>query len=79
MVKKEGVDMLIKEKVLEEIEELSPQQLFVVYGLISALKSKEANAELPDEERGYLKAQRALSGYKGSLSDYIIEDREDRA
>jgi hypothetical protein len=70
--------MLIKEKVLEEIEGLSPQQLFVVYSLISALKSKKANAEDPDEERGYLKVQKALSRIKGNLSDYIIEDREDR-
>lgn len=78
MVEKEGVNMLIKEKVLEEIEGLSPQQLFVVYGLISALKNKEANADVSDDKHAHLEVRKALSGYKGNLSDYIIEGREDR-
>jgi hypothetical protein len=72
--------MLIKEKVLEEIETLNTQQLFDVYSLITILKGREKTTKNSDDEQeqGYLKVQKILSNFKGNLSDYIIEDREDR-
>jgi hypothetical protein len=72
--------MLIKEKVLEEIDTLNTQQLFDVYSLITILKGREKIIKNSDgeQEQGYLKIQKILSKFKGNLSDYIIEDREDR-
>jgi hypothetical protein len=72
--------MLIKEKVLEEIDTLNTQQLFDVYSLITILKGREKTIKDSDDEQeqGYLKVQKILSKFKGNLSDYIIEDREDR-
>ena len=70
--------MLIREKVIKEVESLDIQQLFEVYSIISILKGREATIKTSDEERGYLKVRKILSKIKGNLSDYIIEEREDR-
>jgi len=72
--------MLIREKVIKEIESLDTQQLFEVYSLITILKGREKTIKNSDgeQEHGYLKVQKILSKFKGNLSDYIIEDREDR-
>ncbi len=75
---KEGVNMLIRERVIKEIESLDTQQLFEIYSIISILKGREKVKKTSDDEPGYLKVQKALSRIKENLSDYIIEEREDR-
>jgi hypothetical protein len=70
--------MLIREKVIKEIESLDTQQLFEVYSLITILKGRETIIKSYDNEQGYLKVRKILSKIKGNLSDYIIEEREDR-
>ena len=75
---KEGVKILIREKVIKEIESLDAQQLFEIYSIISILKGREKATKTSDDEPGYLKVQRALSRIKENLSDYIIDEREDR-
>ena len=75
---KEGVNILIREKVIKEIESLDTQQLFEVYSLISILKGRETAIKVSDDEPGYLKVRKILSKIKGNLSDLIIEEREDR-
>jgi uncharacterized protein YqgQ len=75
---KEGVNMLIRERVIKEIESLDTQQLFDIYSIILILKGRKTAIETPDDERGYLKVQKILSKIEGNLSDLIIEEREDR-
>jgi len=70
--------MLIKEKVLEEIETLNIQQLFDVYSLITILKGRETTIKDSDDRQAHLEVRKILSKFKGNLSDYIIEEREDR-
>ena len=70
--------MLIREKVIKEIESLDTQQLFVVYSLITILKGRETTVKASDDRQAHLEVRKALSRYKGNLSDYIIEEREDR-
>jgi hypothetical protein len=70
--------MLIRERVIKEIESLDTQQLFEIYSIISILKGREKITQTSDDEPGYLKMRKILSKFKGNLSDYIIEEREDR-
>jgi len=70
--------MLIREKVIKEIESLDTQQLFDVYSIILILKGRKTAIETSDDEPGYLKVQKILSKIEGNLSDLIIEEREDR-
>lgn len=70
--------MLIRERVIKEIESLDTQQLFEVYSLITILKGRKTAIKFSDDEPGYLKVRKILSKIKGNLSDLIIEEREDR-
>ncbi|MEK7400134.1 MAG: hypothetical protein AAB116_24580 [Candidatus Poribacteria bacterium] len=70
--------MLIRERVIKEIESLDTQQLFEIYSIISILRGREKTTQTSDDEPGYLKIRKILNKFKGNLSDYIIEEREDR-
>jgi uncharacterized protein YqgQ len=75
---KEGVNMLIRERVIKEIESLDTQQLLDIYSIILILKGRKTAIETSDDEPSYLKVQKILSKIEGNLSDLIIEEREDR-
>jgi hypothetical protein len=70
--------MKIKEQTIKELEELKPRELIRVYDLILSLKRK------PEEERrkggspAYLRVREALKQCKGSMSEDILLDRENR-
>jgi hypothetical protein len=60
----------IKEQTIKELDELKPQALAKVYDLITP-KSKSTAAD-------YIKVREALKQCKGSLSEDIMLEREDR-
>jgi len=69
--------MKIKEQTIKELEELKPRELIRVYDLILSLKRK------PEERRkggspAYLRVREALKQCKGSMSEDILLDRENR-
>jgi hypothetical protein len=72
--------MKAKECLIKDLDSLDPGDLVKVYDLILALKGKgELRKTRPAvQPKGYLRIQKALSRFSGSLSDDILADREDR-
>jgi hypothetical protein len=74
-----GVLMLnIKEQTIKELNELNPEALARVYDLISELKRTSHTKKIKTTTADYIKVREALKQCKGSLSEDIIEEREDR-
>lgn len=67
-----------KESILENLDYLSSGSLAKIDSMVQDLKEKETKAERDDKDRAYLRARRALSSIKGSLSDDITEERKER-
>ena len=68
--------MRLKDEVLKAIEEMEPGELGVLYEQIRLLKGKRSRrkkGKVPIEV-----VQDVLSTSKGSWSDVIVADREDR-
>ncbi|RKY62179.1 MAG: hypothetical protein DRP99_05930 [Candidatus Latescibacterota bacterium] len=68
--------MRLKDEVLKAIEEMEPEELGVLYEQIRLLKGKRSRrkkGKVPIEV-----VQDVLSTSKGSWSDVIVADREDR-
>ena len=68
--------MRLKDEVLKAIEEMEPDELGVLYEQIRLLKGKRSRrkkGKVPIEV-----VQDVLSTSKGSWSDVIVADREDR-
>jgi len=66
----------LKDEVLKAIEEMEPEELGVLYEQIRLLKGKRSRrkkGKVPIEV-----VQDVLSTSKGSWSDVIVADREDR-
>ncbi len=70
--------MKAKEQVIEALNELKPEETFMVYDLILSLKSKVGVKNVDKSLSAYLKARKALRQCKGSLSKDILKGREDR-
>ncbi len=70
--------MQAKERLLKEIESLNSHNILRVYDLVLTLKKKDKTIELKKSKKGYLRARLALRNCKGSLSDDIIVERNDR-
>ncbi|MEW6063964.1 hypothetical protein P378_06255 [Desulforamulus profundi] len=70
--------MQAKERLLKEIESLSPHHILKIYDLVLALKKQNHQVVLRKNPTGYLRARAALRNCKGSLSKDIIEERNDR-
>lgn len=70
--------MKLKEQAIKKLDELKPEALARVYDLITELKqtnqAKKSKMTIPD----YMKVREALKQCKGSLSEDIIQEREDR-
>jgi len=74
-----GISMLnIKEQTIKELDELKPEALAKVYDLITELKRTNQAKKSKTTAAGYLKVREALKQCKGSLSEDIIQEREDR-
>ena len=68
----------LKEKTIKELDELKPQALAKVYDLITELKQTNQAKKGKTTAADYIKVRKALKQCKGSLSEDIIMEREDR-
>jgi len=78
----EGVDAAdyrgkYKERILNNLDYLSSDSLAVVDSVIQGLKEKETTNDHENRSPAYLRARRALSSIKGSLSDDITRERKE--
>jgi gentisate 1,2-dioxygenase len=68
----------LKEQTIKELDELKPQALAKVYELITKLKRTNQAPKSKPAAADYIKVREALKQCKGSLSEDIILEREDR-
>ena len=68
----------LKEQTIKELDELKPQALAKVYDLITELKRINQAQKNKPIAADYIKVREALKQCKGSLSENIILEREDR-
>jgi hypothetical protein len=72
------ISMQAKERLKKEIESLDPHNILRVYDLVLSLKNQDKKAEAKKAGNGFLRTRLALKNCAGSLSDDIIEERNDR-
>lgn len=70
--------MKLKEQAIKKLDELEPEALARVYDLIVALKRTNQAKKSKTTAADYIKVREALKQCKGSLSEDIIQEREDR-
>ena len=67
-----------KESIFNNLELLSAGSLAKVDSIVQSLKEEEIAVDHENKSPAYLRARRALSSIKGSLSSDIIEERKER-
>jgi len=70
--------MKVKEQTIKELETLKPDELMMVYDLILPFKGKRPVHRGKEHPAAYMRVRNALKECKGSLSEDILSDREDR-
>jgi hypothetical protein len=70
--------MKLKEQAIKKLDELKPEALARVYDLIMELKRSDQARKAKATTGDYLKVREALKQCKGSLSEDILREREDR-
>jgi len=70
--------MKLKEQAIKKLDELKPEALARVYDLIVELKRTEQTEKSNKTLADYINVRKALKQRRGSLSDDIIQEREDR-
>ena len=70
--------MKLKDQAIKKLNELKPEALARVYDLIIELKRTEPTKKSKTTAADYIKVRKALKQCKGSLSDDILQEREDR-
>ncbi len=70
--------MKLKEQAIKKLDELKPEALARVYDLITELKRTSQTKKSKMTVTDYMKVREALKQCKGSLSEDIIQEREDR-
>jgi len=70
--------MQAKERLIKEIESLGPHNILRVYDLVLTLKKQDKKIQFKKPNNGYMRTRLALKNCKGSLSDDIIKERNDR-
>ncbi|MFH0924252.1 MAG: hypothetical protein V1872_01245 [bacterium] len=70
--------MKIKEDAIKELDTLEPSELMMVYDIILSIKSKRPKYISKDRLPAYMKVRNALKRCKNSLSEDILQEREDR-
>ena len=68
----------IKEQTIKELKGLKPEAIAKVYDLITELKRTNQAKKSKGTTACYLSVREALKHCKGSLSEDIIQEREDR-
>ena len=69
--------MLPKERLLKELETLSNSNILRLYDMALTLKEQETSLK-KKSSKDYLRVRKALKSCSGSLSDDIIEERNER-
>jgi len=69
--------MKSKERLLKEIETLSNSNILKLYDLVLTLKEQE-EIKKEKSKKNYMHTRQALRNCKGSLSDDIKEERNER-
>ena len=70
--------MLLKEKIIKEIDQLNPIELARIYDMVMILKRQHSIDKSPSSKNSYLKVRKALKSYQGSISEVIIDQRAER-
>lgn len=70
--------MKIKEQTLKEMETLNPKELMILYEIILTIKNIRKEYKPIKISSAYMRVRELLNDLKGSLSDDIILEREDR-
>ncbi len=70
--------MKVRERTIEELNHLKPNEIVKVYNLILSLKNHENDFPSRPPKTAYLKVREALKHCKGSLAEDILSQREDR-
>ena len=70
--------MKLKEQAIKKLDELKPEALARVYDLITELKRTSQAKKNKMTVTDYMKVREVLKQCKGSLSEDIIQEREDR-
>lgn len=71
--------MKVRSQAIEELGLLNPTELLKVYNLILSLRgTSHGNGQTQKPGTAYLRTRQALKNCKGSLSQDIILEREDR-
>ncbi|MFO7985944.1 MAG: hypothetical protein R6U38_08765 [Desulfatiglandaceae bacterium] len=70
--------MKLKEQTKRSLDELEPKALSQVYDLITELRRAAGRKLRKTAGEDYLKVRDALRPCKGSLTDDILMEREDR-
>lgn len=71
--------MLVKEQIVTELNSLGSPELFRIYEYVLTMKQVQKIQQVKKIKNShYLKVREALKNLKTSLSQTIIEEREDR-
>jgi hypothetical protein len=70
--------MKLKEQAIKKLDELKPEALARVYDVIVELRRADRAKKNRTTTADYIKVRETLKQCKGSLSDDIIQEREDR-
>ena len=67
--------MILKQQLINNIEQLSANDLIIVQNFVQMLTKSTKPQKLKD---GYLKTRNALADCQGNLSEDIIQERKER-
>ncbi len=70
--------MEMREKTINEINNLPTNKLMILYEIILSMKNSERVTISGGKSSAYLEVRELIKNLKGSLSDDIIMSREDR-
>jgi len=71
--------MLVKERLMTEIDLLSTPELFRIYDFVSTMRLVQVkNKPKKSNNTHYLKVRKALRSIRKPLSSFIISEREER-
>jgi len=70
--------MILRQRLIRELEQLSSIELIIVQNFVHTLKMPKYSQSTHQNTEGYLETRKALATYQGNLSDDIIREREER-
>lgn len=70
--------MLLKQRIIHEIEALPNKDLLIVQQLIRALSATKAIPRQTSRSTAYLQAREVLQNTNGNWAQEILQQREDR-